>query len=121
MKTELIHSLFNQWNQALQTGEPKQVAKLYADDAILLPTLSNQVRCDQDEYQDYFHGFLAKGPQAELVETHIRGIQDILINSGIYRFSFKDGSQVEARYTFVYQLIDGKWLIVEHHSSLMPE
>ena len=44
MNKSEITALFDQWNSALQTGDPKQVAALYAADAILLPTVSNQVR-----------------------------------------------------------------------------
>ena len=60
---EEITELFEQWNQALQTGDPKVVAALYEPDAILLPTLSNQVRHNHPEIEDYFVHFLAKGPK----------------------------------------------------------
>ena len=32
------------WNAALQTGDPEKVADMYADESVLLPTVSNQVR-----------------------------------------------------------------------------
>lgn len=40
---ELIASLFDDWNAALATKDPQQVANLYAHDAVLLPTVSNEV------------------------------------------------------------------------------
>jgi hypothetical protein len=45
------------------------------------------------------------------------------IDSGLYNFFFvREGKAllVPARYTFVYRKRDGKWLIVEHHSSRVP-
>ena len=54
MNKSEITALFDQWNSALQTGDPKQVAALYAADAILLPTVSNQVRHNHAEIEDYF-------------------------------------------------------------------
>ena len=116
-----ITVLFEQWNSALQTGDPKQVAALYATDAILLPTVSNQVRHNHAEIEDYFVHFLAKGPKGVIDESNVRIFGEISINSGVYTFSFNDGACVEARYTFVYRWDGQRWLIVEHHSSAMPE
>ena len=44
-----------------------------------------------------------------------------LIQTGIYEFSFNDGSKTRGRYSFVYTYENGKWMISNHHSSIMPE
>ncbi|MDG2079164.1 MAG: SgcJ/EcaC family oxidoreductase [Pseudomonadales bacterium] len=116
-----ISSLFDEWNDALQTGNPKNVAALYEANAILLPTVSNKVRHNHEEIEDYFVHFLAKGPQGKIDETNVRVFSDIAINSGVYTFSFKDQSSVQARFTFVYRWNGQRWMIVEHHSSVLPE
>ena len=38
-----IEGLFGVWNKALATLDAKKVAALYTSDAILVPTVSNQV------------------------------------------------------------------------------
>ena len=116
-----IKGLFDEWNNALQTGEPKKVAALYASDAILLPTVSNKVRHNHDEIEDYFVHFLAKVPQGIIDESNVRIFDDLSINSGVYTFTFNDGAKVQARFTFVYRWNGQRWLIIEHHSSAMPE
>ena len=122
MSENEILALFDEWNSALQTGEPKNVAALYDDtNGILLPTVSNQVRHNHEEIEDYFVHFLAKGPQGKIDESNIRIFDQLAINSGVYTFTFKDGAVVQARYTFVYQWNGERWMIVEHHSSQMPE
>lgn len=121
MSTLEISSLFDEWNNALQTGEPQKVAALYDDNAILLPTVSNKVRHNHEEIEDYFTHFLAKGPQGKIDEANIRIYGQLAINSGIYTFTFGDGTKVQARYTFVYRWNEKRWMIVEHHSSQMPE
>ena len=121
MSQQEIASLFDNWNQALQTRDSKQVAALYAQDGILLPTVSNQVRHNLAEIEDYFVHFLAKGPAGKIDEANIRIFGDLAINSGVYTFTFADGAVVQARYTFVYRWDSEQWLIVEHHSSQMPE
>ena len=121
MSREDIASLFDKWNNALQTGDPKQVASLYESNAILLPTVSNKVRHNHEEIEDYFVSFLAKGPNGKIDESNIRTFGDIAINSGVYTFSFSDGASVQARFTYVYRWNGQGWNIIEHHSSAMPE
>jgi len=119
-KNEII-ARFDEWNNALKTRDPKKVAALYAEDGILLPTVSNKVRHNPEEIEDYFVHFLAKVPEGKIDESNVRIFGDIAINSGIYTFTFADGTSVQARFTFVYARVDARWLIVEHHSSRMPE
>ena len=121
MSNEDIISLFDEWNSALQTGNPKKVAVLYEDTAILLPTMSNKVRHNHDEIEDYFVQFLAKSPEGKIDEANSRIFGEIAINSGVYTFSFEDDTTVQARFTFVYRWNGQRWMIVEHHSSGMPE
>ena len=116
-----IAVLFNTWNDALATGEPSQVTALYEKEAILLPTVSNQVRHNHSEIEDYFVNFLSKGPQGKIDESNVRIFDQLAINSGVYTFTFNDGATVQARYTFVYRWNGDQWLITEHHSSQMPE
>lgn len=121
MSVNDITALFDQWNNALQTGDPKQVAALYENNGILLPTVSNQVRHNPAEIEDYFVNFLAKGPVGKIDEANVRTFGELTINSGVYTFTFKDGASVQARFTFVYRWNGQSWKIVEHHSSAMPE
>lgn len=121
MSVNEITLLFDQWNSALQTGDPKKVAALYESDGVLLPTVSNKVRRNHEEIEDYFVHFLAKGPVGKIDEENVRTFGQLAINSGVYTFTFKDGAVVQARFTFVYRWNGEHWMIVEHHSSQMPE
>lgn len=120
-----IAALFPVWNAALATGDPEKVADLYAPEAVLLPTVSNQVRTDRDAIADYFVKFLKSKPQGKIDQEHIDVLDaDTAVNTGVYTFSLtQDGrpQEVQARFTYVYELIGGKWLIANHHSSAMPE
>ncbi|WP_245821665.1 SgcJ/EcaC family oxidoreductase [Lentzea waywayandensis] len=122
---EQVKALFADWNNALATGDAQKVADRYAPNAVLLPTVSNQVRSTRAEIVDYFEHFLLNKPSGEILDSHVAVLDaDDAIDAGTYRFSLtQEGkpSTVDARYTFVYEKIGGKWLIVNHHSSAMPE
>ena len=115
-----VLSLFNEWNSALKTGNPKAVLGLYAQDATLLPTLSHKVCRSPRAIEDYFVTFLAKKPRGQIVDAEVRIFGNIAINSGVYVFTFDDCDTAQARFTFVYHFNGQRWMIVEHHSSLMP-
>jgi len=65
-----VAALFEQWDQLLQTGKPSEVAKNYADDGILIPTVSNRVRHTHAEIEDYFKHFLTLKPNGRI--RHLR-------------------------------------------------
>ena len=118
-----ISEQFDKWNKALLTEDPDQVVACYAEDAILLPTVSAQVRHNHEEIRDYFVHFLAKKPEGRIDEQNIRIFNDIAINSGLYTFAVTDNGQrsnVAARFTFVYRKNSQGWQIIEHHSSVLP-
>ena len=70
MNEEQVIALFGDWNDALATGDPDVVTAMYAEDAVLLPTVSNQVRHNHAEIRDYFVAFLAKQPQGVRSRMH---------------------------------------------------
>jgi len=119
--TEKVAGLFDRCNDSLKTLSPDAVAKNYAEDAVLLPTLSNKPRFTENERKDYFVHFLEGKPVGKIDKRVIKlGCNDA-IDTGLYTFTFGDGHTVHARYTFTYVLRNGQWLISSHHSSAMPE
>jgi len=116
-----IASLFDRWNSSLQTGDPKKVVANYAKVSILLPTVSNKPRLTPDEKEDYFEHFLQKKPVGKIDLRSIEIDCNTAIDAGLYTFTFGDGTQVKARYTYTYKWDGKQWLITSHHSSAMPE
>ncbi|KAG1678738.1 hypothetical protein FOA52_012777 [Chlamydomonas sp. UWO 241] len=121
-----IEDQFDLWNDALLTGDPATEAAMYAPKAVLLPTVSNRVRKTPAGIEDYFVTFMALDPNGTIDESYVRLLgPNVATNSGIYTFNVTDAngtkSQVQARFSYVYEKINGTWYIDDHHSSKMPE
>jgi len=117
-----IASLFDRWNLSLQSGNPQKVVANYAEQSILLPTVSNTPRLTPEEKVDYFHHFLKDRPTGEITLRQIQCGCNMAVDSGLYTFTFaRTGNRVTARYSFTYRWDGRQWLIVSHHSSGMPE
>ena len=116
-----VASLFDRWNDSLKTLDPAKVTANYAEDGVLLPTVTDQPRSTPAEINDYFVKFLKAQPQGKIDKRFVKIGCNIAQDVGTYTFSLKDGAKVHARYTYVYEFTNGKWLIAHHHSSAMPE
>lgn len=117
-----VKSLFNLWNDALATLDPKNVADRYAKTTVLLPTVSDTPRTDYAGLEDYFTHFLKLKPQGEILESNVKIGLNWAQDCGIYEFTMgATGKKVKGRYSFVYVYEDGEWKISHHHSSIMPE
>jgi uncharacterized protein (TIGR02246 family) len=107
-------------------GDPTSVLKLYAPDAILVatysPVLLHNENGDLTGYFKKFTSLPSLSAKTDDLQTRVYG--DWALNTGLYTFTFKDTEgdtvSVPARFTFVYHKVDGQWLIVDHHSSLVP-
>ena len=121
-----VAALFDRWNASLATHDADKVTANYAPDAVLLPTVSNQPRTNSAEIKDYFVHFLERNPQGTIDPRTIRIGCNTASDVGTYTFRLSGKTPgttdiLKARYSFDYELRDGKWVIVNHHSSMMPE
>lgn len=126
---EDVLAAMDAWKDNLAKGtaeDPSPVTSLYAEDGILWGTISDKLRTTPDAIKDYFVNAYQKLPKltVEFKDPHVRVYGDTAINSGYYTFTYeKDGEMkvLPARYTFALHKRDGKWLLVDHHSSAMPK
>jgi len=116
-----VAGLFDRWNASLATLDPDKVTANYMADAVLLPTVSNMPRTNHAEIRAYFVDFLKREPQGEINRRIVKIGCNVAQDVGIYTFTLSGDEKVVARYTYVYEFRDGRWLISHHHSSAMPE
>jgi hypothetical protein len=121
-----ISASLRQWTSALASGQGESpVTALYAPDAILLATFDPKPLDTPAAIAAYFHK-LTQNPdlRATIHRETVQLFGDGAADSGLYTFSYtKDGAQVRvpARFVFVYRRSGSGWLIVSHHSSVLPE
>lgn len=113
------------WVDGMNHHDKAEVVALYDQDAVLWGTRSPMLRDTPATVSGYFD-ILNKVPPSyhvALGEERIRIYGDVAINTGTYTFSeLRDGKEFlrPARFSFVYRHHDGRWLIVDHHSSAVP-
>ena len=114
-------NILDNWLTYVSNQDLESVVGLYANDALLLGTFSNQIRTGQSQIREYFVDFLSKKPKANLIESITHHLGDkVLIFNGFYNFEIQNADLVNARFTFVFKQYNDKIMIVSHHSSLIP-
>jgi uncharacterized protein (TIGR02246 family) len=121
---EAIAQLFDRWNASLATGRPGEVAKLYADNAVLVPALSDRPLMGREEIRAYFEHFLGRHPQGSVTMRSIMINCNTASDIGTYVYRVtgqRKGTRmlIGGRYSTVYEYRNGDWLIVHHHVSGM--
>lgn len=123
LRKEILEAL-DEWVKSVNSLDPEEVVKNYSTDAMLWGTVSQIIRPCHRTIKDYFAYFLGKNPKVHISdEPEIRIYGEIAISNGHYAFTFDNiGEKIrnEARFSFVYQKQNGKWMIVNHHSSFRP-
>ena len=113
------------WVEAFNSRDPKRITALYAPDAVFWGTTAKTIAATPDAVWAYFKDAgLRPDTRVTIGSAHVRVYGDVAINSGAYTFAeVKDGATTnvrEARFTFVFRRVGGRWAIVDHHSSRVP-
>ncbi|HJP44357.1 MAG: hypothetical protein CMA52_00620 [Euryarchaeota archaeon] len=134
--------LLQEWVNAVQSGDPRQVTGLYAQDGLLLGTFSDWECVGSGPILEYFENFLKSAVEVEIITESPVSDKTSAFNTGLYNFTL-EGKTQKARFTFVFVKNDSgygssllepargrerqrdrrlrRWKIKSHHSSLVPE
>jgi uncharacterized protein (TIGR02246 family) len=121
---EQIAALTDQWNAAVASGDPDAVARLYADDAVVLPMLSMEPRMGRPAIKAYFDQYVKRHPQGGVnMRAIMLGCNTASdIGTYVYRLTGRRKGTREAiggRYSTSYELRSGQWLIVQQQTTAM--
>ncbi len=120
-----VAAALTEWQQAVESGKLETIMKLYDKNAMMISTFGQAPFTKRKEIEDYFKLVLAnEGVKVDILESHPRVFGNFAINDGRYELSYtQEGEQISvpARFTFVYELENGKWVIVDQHASRMPD
>ena len=120
-----IATAMEAWEAAFSAPTPEAILALYAQESLLWGTLSPILRDTPAALRDYFKkAFTFTERAVSFHDSAIRIYGDTAVSTGAYTFSWvREGrpETIPARYSFTYVRREGRWLIVDHHSSALPE
>jgi len=121
---EDIDAATQAWVAAYNSRDPKQIVALYAPDAVFWGTGSPILRDTPEAIAEYFSGEPSRpNGRVEIGGHRVRVWGDVAASTGSYTFTdVRNGQTIQrpARFSFVYRRVNGRWMIVDHHSSAVP-
>lgn len=120
---EDAYSAIEQWAKAFNDGTADDTAATYSPGATLWGTLVAGLLTRDSMKRHFSPGAgIAKVKLGEHVSQQLS--DTVVVDAGRYDFSRTTDGETKvfpARYTFVLLKQSDKWLIVHHHSSMMPK
>jgi hypothetical protein len=101
------------------------IVDTYANNGVLIGTFAIKIKKGRQTIKPYFEGLFKKENLRVKFDNDVftNELEEGYIVSGFYEFSYNENGErkvVNARYSYVVQNINGKMLIVNHHSSEIP-
>lgn len=120
-------SVARAWQDALNGCEPDVLASLYAPEALFWPTTSRTLATKPADVRAYYDaackGLKAGNAKTSIDSESVMAYGDVTISAGTATINLTSGGApvtLGVRYSFTARKAGNKWLIIEHHSSLMP-
>ena len=110
------------WAEAFNSCDVPRIVALYDREAVVWGTVAQSIASTPEGIRQYF-ARACSGPvkvKVEFGEQLVRVHGDSALNSGSYAFVGPKGGQFPARFSFAYRRTEGKWMIVDFHSSQKP-
>tara|TARA_Y100000389_G_C17132559_1_gene350949 strand:+ start:37 stop:549 length:513 start_codon:yes stop_codon:yes gene_type:complete len=103
--------------------EPKVATSLFSDDAILVATISANIRKNHQEIKEYFDYFLTipgltPGTPYKIVSSNLA--KNLYIVNLIVPFKFEKESSINNRMSFIVEYIHNNFIIKFLHASPSP-
>ena len=116
------------WIAAMNSHDPERVVALYDAEAVLWGTRSPTLRDNPATVREYFNVLrpCRQSTRVPLLSNEFASMATLPSIAGPTPFWARlvtltaSSSVVRRRFSFVYRKRDGRWLIVDHHSSAVP-
>lgn len=115
------------WLNRVNSGDIEGVLSMYSDDAVLLPTFSDEIRTTGDDIRSYFVMISSSDKVVVELDTDSMIVQQLTETmftiGGIYSWLLVKGEEERnflARFTYTIDINSDK-PIIHHHSSVVPQ